>query len=223
MPPRGVYAAMKLLCYYLALPVCLLLSCEAHDGTGRISEVRSGSRMSPDQPAMTEAQRFGLEPAPTPDPSASPLDYVLPKGWSLGPTKPMRELNFTIAVAPEIECYVMMLNGDGGGIEANVNRWRQQMGQPPIAKPEIDRLKRQPMFNGNTGGVLVEISGDYEGMDGTKRTDQALIGMICQMPEPQRTIFVKMVGPAKSVASQREAFLELCKSMRVTETEHDKR
>lgn len=160
---------------------------------------------------MTDAQRFGLEAEPTPDSSESPYEYFLPKGWSPTPPKPMRELDFSIAGAPEIECYVMTLKGDGGGIEANIDRWREQMGQAPLAAGEIDRLQRIPLFG--VSGALVELRGDYQGMDGPKRSDQALIGVIGSLPD--RTVFIKMIGPANAVAAQREAFLEFCKSMRL--------
>lgn len=197
--------------FFLSLPACLILACHGREPAGSVSRVRGAAHR--DLPAMTEAQRFGFAPEPTPVPSASRLEYVLPPGWALGPAQPLRELNVTIAGAPDVECYVMTLAGDGGGLEANVNRWCGQMGRPPLAAAEFENLERVLMLGGS--GRLVEVSGVFQGLDGTRRTDQALIGVICPRPDLERTIFVKMIGPAGAVAARRAAFLEFCKSLRL--------
>lgn len=192
---------------------CFIIACNNQDSPRPASRVLGVSRTEPRPAAMTEAQRFGLDAAPTPAetrPQAQ-FNFDLPEGWSFGPQRPMRDLTVLITGAPEIECYVMTLNGDGGGIEANINRWREQMGLPPMLKGDLDKLGKIQILGAS--GVLVEMSGDYVGMDSTKRADQKFLGVICSLKE--RTVFVKMIGPAAQVSAQREKFLQFVKSLRL--------
>jgi hypothetical protein len=39
-----------------------------------------------------------------------------------------------------------------------------------------------------------------------------MLGLICPLPE--RTLFVKLVGPAATVRAERERFEEFCRSLR---------
>lgn len=134
--------------------------------------------------------------------SESALAWAPPAGWTEGPEKAMREVTFLAGEKREVECYVTALGGDGGGLAANLNRWRSQMGRPDLTAAEIGALPKITMLG--TEASLVEIERDGGG--------DVVIGAVCLRPD--RSVFVKMLGPKSSVEAQRSAFVEFCKSIR---------
>ena len=85
----------------------------------------------PVRTGLSTAQRFG---APAPEAQGSPLSWTLPPGWQELQASGMRLANLRPAGHPDAECTLVILGGDGGGLEANVNRWRrEQMGLEPLA------------------------------------------------------------------------------------------
>ncbi len=142
-----------------------------------------------------------------PSTDSAGLDWTAPLGWNRGPTSPMRLISFTIGKATE--CYVTVLEGAAGGLEANVNRWRQQMGQPPLDAVALAALPAVPML-GSTGR-LVQIRGDFTGMDGVTRDGFMLIGALCEMRG--QSVFVKMTGPEAEVRTELSRFEAFCRSL----------
>lgn len=188
----------------------LVLACGRGDeprGVSRVREVDAARTK-----VMTSDERFGAEPVATPTPAApnTAYEYKLPAGWTAAKPRRMRELNFRIDGEPDIECFAMTLRGRAGGIRANVNRWCRQMSVAPIAPADLDRCEKFPML-GSTGLVL-ELRGTYLGMGQVKHHGWGLIGVIC--PQEDRTVFVKMTGPADAIAAQRESLVQFCKSLR---------
>lgn len=66
--------------------------------------------------------------------------WVVPAGWIEAPDpRPMRLATYTVpALAGPVEVAVSRFAGRVGGDLANVNRWRGQMGLPPIGADELD-------------------------------------------------------------------------------------
>jgi hypothetical protein len=174
-------------------------------------------------PAQTTSERLGVRnprPANTPmDPSgvagsARPdgLAWDTPAGWTALKTSSMRVANFRVAGDERAECYLTLLGGDGGGLAANVNRWRTQMGQPPLPASEIAALPKAPMFGREA--ALVRIQGTFSGMgDTSSAPDYLLVGLL--LVEPAGSAFLKMTGPESVVAGQLDAFLALARSLRI--------
>jgi hypothetical protein len=93
--------------------------------------------------------------------------------------------------------------GDGGGLPANVNRWRGQLGLPP--ESEISTTAFQV-----DGGQaqLVDISGN------NVQTGQPaeLVGII--VTQPDRAWFYKLMGDPKLVAAQKDAFTQFVQGVK---------
>ena len=106
------------------------------------------------------------------------------------------------------ECYVAVLGG-GGGLEANVNRWRGQLGLGPLSAEEIDALPRVPVLGSEA--PLVEARGEYTDMAGESHEDHALLGTI--VARGGSMLFVKMVGPRAEVEAERGRFLAFVQSL----------
>jgi len=171
--------------------------------------------------AEVASPRAGSQPDATPtddrstaragnDPHASDgggLQWTDPAGWNRAPASSMRLVSFSIGKATE--CYVTVLEGAAGGFEANVNRWRQQMGQPPLDAAALAALPAVPMLGAT--GRLVQIRGDFTGMDGATRHGSMLIGALCEMGA--QTVFVKMTGPEAEVRGELSRFEAFCRSL----------
>jgi hypothetical protein len=151
---------------------------------------------------------------PGSDDLAELIDYELPGDWEQLPPSGDRLVNLQPAGDPESSCYLSFLGGIGGGLEDNVNRWRNQFGLDPVTGDEVAALPKFTIFGRE--GTLVELSGSFQGMqDARARPGFRLLGlMVC---EPSGSLFLKFVGPAALVEAEREAFLALAGSLRVAQ------
>jgi hypothetical protein len=123
----------------------------------------------------------------------------------------MRAADFLVAGDERAECYLTILGGDGGGLLANVNRWRAQMSLPALEADELAAAPRAPLLG--TEGVLVDFRGEWVGMDGDEAgEDHRLIGLISI--DGGRARFLKMTGPADVLEHEVDAFLALAASFR---------
>lgn len=105
-------------------------------------------------------------PADAAPPADVDLAWDVPTTWHAAEI-PAAQRAFTVAsfhantAAPEEEhvtITVTRLTGEGGGAVANINRWRGQVGLPPIAK-----LEEQPMERVDTGvgpAAILDLVGD---------------------------------------------------------------
>jgi len=150
--------------------------------------------------------------------SAGGLKWTAPAGWKSGGTSPMRAASYAIAPAAGDtaggECAVYFFGvGQGGGVEANVDRWKGQFsgpaGKPPVAQVATQKARGLTI-------TTVDTSGSYSGMGGPMAGGQSavpgyrLLGAIVQ--GPGGNIFVKFTGPAKTVAANKQKFDQLIAS-----------
>ncbi|MFQ5504116.1 MAG: hypothetical protein ACE5F1_04860 [Planctomycetota bacterium] len=141
----------------------------------------------------------------------STLAWTAPESWQQGPARQMREVTFYTGKGKTTECYIAILGGGAGGVEANINRWRNQLAKEALSSGQINELPRIPVLGRQA--ALVEVSGTFTGMSGPAIQDATLLGVICELP--RITLFVKMIGPAAEVKAEREAFIGFCKSIRM--------
>lgn len=126
------------------------------------------------------------------------LSFEAPEAWQVQAPRPGRDLGFDVGAC---DLSVTMLVGNGGGLLANVNRWRGQFSLPPIRANEINTLETFEAM-GHSGHWL-SLEGPYQGM-GTQvlEEDGALEGAI--VPLGDHTLFVKLVGPKEAVQNERD-------------------
>lgn len=143
------------------------------------------------------------------------FDYELPDGWEEQPPTQFRIINLRVpaesptAGSPAAEVTLTMLMGDGGGVRANIDRWRRQVGLAPMSDEEFLGLGQRILFD--QPATYVELEGSYEGMDGTRITDAGLFGAV--FARGQSALFVKMTGPSELLVAQRSAFLGFLDSL----------
>ena len=193
-------------------------SCQEKSGGTHTMSTRTATR--PHAPAATDmssTQRFGFQMPEQPSAmAASPstaFRWETPVGWENLPPQPMRDIN--LAVGEETECYVTAMAASGGGLAANVNRWRQQMGLAPeseewiAALPPINVLGRE--------GRLVELEGTYSGMRGDQNAGGYKL-LAAFVPTEDQTVTIKMIGPAEKVTTERENFKFFAASLTLNES-----
>ncbi len=171
---------------------------KGHVGKATSAE-RFGFRAQPDQPKTTQA-----EPRPA---------YTLPKGWTLLPASQFVALKMKVPGHPDATCHLSILGGDGGGLLANVNRWRNQIGNAPTTAEEVAKLPLHKFFNSKA--ILLDLTGSYAGMSaGGGKQNWGLMGLM--LVSDQASLLLKMQGPADLLQKEKQNFLDLAASFHWT-------
>lgn len=127
------------------------------------------------------------------------LVWTAPANWQERAPGSIRKGSYTVpgeggAVG---DLSITAFPGDTGGLHANVNRWRGQVGLAPLSDTDVEKSITSFETNG-LKIILVEMVGP-SGNPPTR-----LLGAI--VPYERETWFFKLTGPDTLVASQREAF-----------------
>lgn len=190
----------------------LAVLCLAACSPGDVVEIEQ-ARQTRGLPTMlplgaSGAERFGdptgMMGGPTDSQTSpeNPFRWIVPEGWQELASSQMRLINLRPAGNAEAECYLTVLGSVGNQLTDNVNRWRGQIGQPPIGEQEVEMLSRISLLG--QGATVVDLRGTYDGMGGEGRENWGLLGAI--VSRDQFTITVKMTGPADLVTAERPNF-----------------
>lgn len=85
------------------------------------------------------------------------ISWVLPVGWTQREASGMRYATLVPAAGPEVS--VTRLGGGGGGMLANVNRWRGQVFLPPLTEAELAASLKEVSLGGEDKASVVDIVG----------------------------------------------------------------
>lgn len=135
-------------------------------------------------------------------PADSPITYKVPEGWREHAAGGFRTAAFS--AGPEDDpavTTIIALGGAAGGVLANVNRWRGQVGLGEIDAEELEKTAEKIEVDG-TPAYYVDLAGP----------EQGVLGVI--LTRGERTWFVKMVGPKAVVAQEKEKFEALTRSIK---------
>ena len=145
----------------------------------------------------------------TADNSGAPAQGTVPSGWkSLPPSEfLLAKYEITGADGAKAGVNVSELNLTGGGLFANVNRWRGQLGLQPIDQAE---LAKQVTTVDVTGGQASFV--DITGTDPQTSKPSRLIGVV--LPRAGETWFYKLMGDPQVVEQQKTAFTNFIQSAR---------
>jgi hypothetical protein len=102
---------------------------------------------------------------------------------------------------------VSSLAGDGGGLTANINRWRRQLGLEPMTNEMVWPTEGPQGASFTAKGILTV---DYTGMDSRTGKPARLVGSI--VPQNGQTWFYKLMGDPDIVAQQKDAFVKFVQS-----------
>jgi hypothetical protein len=100
--------------------------------------------------------------------------------------------------------------GQGGGIQANIDRWIGQFeGTPKYTIDKKDMGGREVTFLEASGTYMESMGGPFSG-NKTSQPDYAMLAAI--LPSDQGAVFLKLTGPNDSVEALKEDFMAFSKS-----------
>lgn len=123
----------------------------------------------------------------------------LPTGWSAGAPNAMRKGNWVVAGPGTStgEVAVTVFPGNVGGITANVNRWRGQLGLAAATEADIAAAAQAGKVGPDAGQLF-----RFDSTDGKKSMVALLV------PKSGSTWFFKFTGDREAVNAQSAAFLK---------------
>jgi hypothetical protein len=154
--------------------------------------------------AMPQGMPAGQVPAPPKPSPQGALKWTTPKGWTEQQGTGMR---FATLVPPgpgKAEMSVIMLPGPAGGELANVNRWRGQIGLPPIDEAALAAARK--VVKCKAGNVSVY---DFTSEGGVK--SRMVVGLLTA-PDGN-TWFLKLMGEAEAVGKAKPAFMKYLETL----------
>ena len=143
------------------------------------------------------------------------IDYDVPDNWQQQP--PASSMRMDQAVIPGAggpgDLVVFYFGpGGGGGVEANIQRWIDQMDPAPGSNPQPET------FEANGFRVTwIDVSGTLKPSNmgtgpATEQPNSRLFGAVVE--GPGGPWFFKATGPEATLAAERESFLKMLRSVR---------
>ena len=184
------------------------------------------------QPASTPAKPISSAPPPMSaahesaggsEKSLGSLRLSVPAGWvEQAPSSSMRKAQFTLPRAngdgEDGELVVFYFGpGQGGSVEANIDRWVGQFGQPDGSSSK-DKAKTSKSEVAGMPVTLVEVTGTYQApiMPGAPERHNSpgyrLLAAVVETSDGPW--FFKLVGPEKTIAKWSDSFDHFIKSIR---------
>jgi hypothetical protein len=132
--------------------------------------------------------------------ASSEGDWKIPEGWQQRPASQMVLASYTTAQGGVVS--VSRFDGATGGLLANVNRWRGQMGQGPIASEDLNReVKTVDLSDGSKASAV-----DVTGTNPQSGKPGRLFGLI--VTRGSQTWFYKLTGEPGQVAAEAPKLVE---------------
>ena len=157
------------------------------------------SQLPPAHPSIP-----GMEPSAVND--ASQPTWAIPSDWKPAPLEQFLVAKFIIPGSGDANAavHVSSLAGAGGGLLPNLNRWRGQLGQPPLGDDDLAKLPTMAAA-GQPATVM-----DVSGVNARTGQPARLVGVV--LPLGDQTWFYKLMGDANIVAAQKDAFIRFVQS-----------
>jgi hypothetical protein len=154
------------------------------------------------------ARSFSANAKETPRENSDKPLWVVPPTWKEMPPTQMLLAKFVIAGSgnAKAEVNVSSLSGTGGGVLANVNRWRRQVGLSEATASDLDKLVTS-LDVGSGKAMLV----DMTGTDAKTGQKARLVGAI--VPQSEQSWFYKLMGDEQIVEREKEVFTKFVQTV----------
>ena len=165
-------------------------------------------QLPPSHPPIAGGSMMGQAGVGAPSGQAKP-NWEVPSGWKEIPGGQFLVAKFVLSGAGDSQANVnvSMSPGDGGGILANLNRWRSQLSLSPVAEAELAK-DVQPLDLPAGKASVADLSGQ-----GAK-DGQNLRLLAVVIPRSSETWFYKLMGNAQVVQQERDAFMKFVQSVK---------
>ncbi len=142
-----------------------------------------------DKPEKIEVHTIPAEPSP-------------PESWGLDSPFGPEKARFSISVTNGMATVSLtVLQGDGGGLLGNVNRWRGQLGLEPLDEASLGSGVQSVNSLGSEARLI-----DINGTSNRTQLDTRLVGVIVSRNE--LTWFYKLMGTPELVEAEKAGFLK---------------
>jgi len=137
-----------------------------------------------------------------------PLSWEVPKGWFEKKGSGMRLATFHDQ-NNTIECSIISLGGQAGGLQSNVVRWMNQINMSVPGNDKLNTFLAKQKTLKTKGGFTITII-DLSELSQDQKSP-SMIGAIAELED--KTIFVKMTAKRADIITNRKAFTSLCESL----------
>jgi hypothetical protein len=157
-------------------------------------------------------------------PPPGTLTFTPPAAWRARPAaSAMRVAEFAVPRAPgdpeDAEVIVYYFGGSGGSADANIDRWIGQV-QQPDGSSSRDKARRQSTTLNGLKATMVDVSGTYVAemrpgsTDRYHKPDFRVRAAVVETP--RGPYYVKLTGPAKTVAAAGGDYQKFLETIRFT-------
>ena len=135
------------------------------------------------------------------------LTWTAPAHWQAKQLSSFRRGSYSVPGegGASADLAITAFPGDTGGLFANVNRWRGQIGLPPVAEAGLEAAIQRLDVNGFKI-ILVDATGTANGQP------VRLLGAM--VPHEGQTWFFKLSGPEAVVAQEQASFREFLSTIK---------
>lgn len=167
----------------------------------------AGALGTPPRFASTNPGKLPTGPGGNDSATAKPV-WKVPAGWQEQPPSQMLLAKFAVGGdgAAKAEVTVSAFPGDTGGLLANVNRWRGQVGLANIAQSDL-QAQLTPVDVAGGKAMLVDVTG----LNPKTGQKARLIGAI--IPREGRTWFFKMMGDEQLAEKEKSVFVKFIQTV----------
>ena len=129
--------------------------------------------------------------------------WKVPANWQQKAPGPMITAAYGITGADgQADVTISKFPGTVGGLAANVNRWRNQLGLPPLGDAEAEKSAEMMEVGGKKESYMV----DLKGVNGRTGKPAHLVAL--GVPKGGETWFYKLLGDDAVVTKVKDAFLK---------------
>ena len=167
------------------------------------------AEMPPGHPPMMGDAGMGATPAAGPISHDGQPDWQVPAGWQEIPGGQFLVAKFNLTGEGGATAAVNVSNspGEGGGVIGNINRWRGQLGLGKLSDDDANKLIAAMDVQGGKASLV-----DMNGTDTRTGQPVRLVGVI--VSQSSQTWFYKLMGNAKVVDSQKDAFTKFVQGVK---------
>jgi hypothetical protein len=139
-------------------------------------------------------------------PAGEKPNFKVPSNWKTKPPGPMIASAYNVEGDGQAEVTISKFPGEVGGLIANVQRWRGQLGLPQIPPDEARKSVEMIEVGGKKEAYMVDLKGT------NVRTGKEARMVAVGVPFQGDTWFFKLVGDDALVGKEKTKFLEFVKN-----------
>jgi hypothetical protein len=170
----------------------------SHDTQGSAETTQVAQAPSAENPVSANTEK---------SPAGDKPNFKAPENWKTKAPGPMVTSAYDVAdTAGQAEVTISKFPGDVGGMIANIQRWRGQLGLPPGSAEEARKSAEMIEVAGQKESYLV----DLKGKNARSGKDARMVSI--GVPYQGETWFFKLMGDDAIVAKEKDKFIQFVTS-----------